>query len=148
MFDLILDKALSNVDRAKVYGLRMKLYQVAGKYDDGVTVALEALRLFGVMFPESDEDIQVAAAAELAAVPINLRGRPISELVDAPLTTDGTVQAIINLLVEAMPCAYIGRPKLEHAGREFFSAREQKKSCIKRKFLCVKRRTNWLTSAG
>jgi len=90
----------------------MKLYQVAGKYDDGVTVALEALRLFGVMLPESDEEIQVAAAAELAAVPINLRGRPISELVDAPLTTDGTVQAIINLLVEAMPCAYIGRPKL------------------------------------
>jgi PAS domain S-box-containing protein len=112
LFDLILDKALSNVDRAKVYGLRMKLYQVAGKYDDGVTVALEALRLVGVTFPESDDEIQVAAAAELAAVPINLRGRPISELVDAPLTTDGTVQAVINLLVEAMPCAYIGRPKL------------------------------------
>jgi len=112
LFDLILDKALSNVDRAKVYGLRMKLYQVAGKYDDGVTVALEALRLFGVMLPESDEEIQVAAAAELAAVPINLRGRPIGELVDAPLTTDETVQAIINLLVEAIPCAYIGRPKL------------------------------------
>jgi PAS domain S-box-containing protein len=112
LFDLILCKALSNLDRAKVYGLRMKLYQVAGKYDDGVTVALEALRHVGITFPESDEEIQAAAAAELADVPINLRGRLIGELVDSPLAADPTVQAIINLLVEAIPCAYIGRPKL------------------------------------
>ena len=112
LFDLILSRAVSNLDCAKVYGLRMKLYQVAGKYDDGVTVALEALRLFGVTFPESDEEIQAAAAAELADVSINLRGRPISELVESPLADDPTVQAIITLLVEAMPCAYIGRPKL------------------------------------
>src|SRR5258708_36939972 len=90
----------------------MKLYQVAGKYDDGVTVALEALRLFGVTLPESDEEIQAASAAELLDVPINLGGRRISELVDSPLAADPTVLAIINLLVEAEPCAYIGRPKV------------------------------------
>jgi predicted ATPase len=112
LFDLLLDRALSNLDCAKVYGLRMKLYQVAGKYDDGVTVALEALRLFDVTLPESDEEIQAASEAELARVPINLRGRVISELVDSPLATDPAVRAIIDLLVEAVPCAYIGRPKL------------------------------------
>jgi PAS domain S-box-containing protein len=112
LFDLLLDRALSNLDRAKVYGLRMKLYQVAGKYDDGVTVALEALRLFDVMLPESDEEIQAASEAELARVPINLRGRLISELVDSPLTADPAIRAIIDLLIEAVPCAYIGRPKL------------------------------------
>jgi len=112
LFDLLLSRALSNLDRAKVYGLRMKLYAVAGKYDDGVTVALEALRLFGVTLPESDEEIQAASAAELLDVPINLGSRRISELVDSPLAADPTVRAIINLLVEAVPCAYIGRPKL------------------------------------
>jgi PAS domain S-box-containing protein len=112
LFDLLLSRALSNLDCAKVYGLRMKLYQVAGKYDDGVTVALEALRLFGVTLPESDEEIQAASAAELLDVPINLGGRRISELVDSPLAADPTVRAIIDLLVEALPCAYIGRPKL------------------------------------
>jgi len=35
LFDSILSKAQSDLDRAQVYGLRMKLYQVAGKYDDG-----------------------------------------------------------------------------------------------------------------
>ena len=112
LFDLLLDRALSNLDRAKVYGLRMKLYQVAGKYDDGVTVALEALCLFDVTLPESDDEIQAASEAELARVPINLRGRRISELVDSPLAVDPSIRAIIDLLVEAVPCAYIGRPKL------------------------------------
>ena len=112
LFDLLLDKALSNLDRAKVYGLRMKLYSVAGKYDDGVTVALEALRLFDVTLPESDEEIQAASAAELAQVPINLRGRRISEVVDSPLAPDPAIRAIIDLLIEAVPGAYIGRPKL------------------------------------
>jgi predicted ATPase len=90
LFDLILDRALSNLDRAKVYGLRMKLYQVAGKYDDGVAVALEALRLVGVTFPESDEEIQTAAAAELADIPLNLKGRPIGGPLDSPLVSDPT----------------------------------------------------------
>ena len=112
LFDLILSKAQSDLDCAKVYSLRMKLYQVAGKYDEGVAVALEALRLFGVTFPESDEEIQAAADAELADVPINLRGRSIGELVGAPLASDPAMQAIINLLVDAEPCAYVGRPKL------------------------------------
>jgi PAS domain S-box-containing protein len=112
LFDLLLDKALSNLDRAKVYGLRMKLYSVAGKYDDGVTVALEALRLFDVTLPDSDEEIQAASAAELAQVPINLRGRRISEVVDSPLAPDPAIRAIIDLLIEAVPGAYIGRPKL------------------------------------
>jgi PAS domain S-box-containing protein len=112
LFDLLLEKALSNLDRAKVYGLRMKLYQVAGKYDDGMTVALEALRLFEVTLPESDEEIQAASDAELALVPINLRGRRISEVVDSPLAPDPAIRAIIDLLIEAVPCAYIGRPKL------------------------------------
>ncbi len=111
-FDLILGNARSDVDRATVCGLRMKLYQVAGKYDDGVAVALDALRLFGVTFPESDEEIQASAEAEYRDVPLHLGGRRIAEVLDAPRAADPAMQAVINLLVEAVPCAYIGRPKL------------------------------------
>jgi PAS domain S-box-containing protein len=112
LFDLILANARSHVDRAKVYGLRMKLYQVAGKYDDGVAVALEALRLFGVTFPDADVEIQAAAEAEYRDVPLHLRGRRIADVLDAPRAADPAMQAVIDLLVEAVPCAYIGRPKL------------------------------------
>ncbi len=112
LFGLILGKSRSDLDRAKVYGLRMKLYQVAGKYDDGVAVALDALRLFGVTFPESDAEIQAAAEGEYRDVPLHLGGRRIADVVDAPKAADPAMQAVINLLVEAAPCAYIGRPTL------------------------------------
>ena len=112
LFDLILGKACSDLDRAKVYGLRMKLYQVAGKYDHGVAVALDALRLFNVTFPDSDAEIQAVTEAEYRDVPLHLSGRRIADVLHAPSADDPAMQAVINLLVEAVPCAYIGRPKL------------------------------------
>ncbi len=111
-FDMLLGRASSDLDGAKVHGLRIKLYQVAGKYDEGLAVALKALRYFGVTFPDSDQEIEAAVAAQLGDVPINLRGRPIAELLDAPVAAEPTKRAIIDLLVDAAPCAYIARPPL------------------------------------
>jgi predicted ATPase/signal transduction histidine kinase len=111
LFDMLMERANCKLDRAKVYSLRIKLYQVASKYADGFAVALGALRDFGLTLPESEEDIQIAIEAELRAVPVNLAGRSIIQLVDAPLATDPTMQAIINLLVDAVPCAYIVRAR-------------------------------------
>jgi predicted ATPase/signal transduction histidine kinase/GAF domain-containing protein len=110
LFDMILERAHCKLDRAKVYSLRIKLYQVASKYDEGFAVALGALRDFGLTLPESHAEIQSAVDAELRAVPVNLAGRAIIELIDAPMAADPAMQAIINLLVDAVPCAYIGRP--------------------------------------
>jgi PAS domain S-box-containing protein len=112
LFDLILRQSASDLDRARVFSLRMRLYQVAGKYDDGVAVALDALRLFGVTFPETDQDLQAAIATEFGDIRVNLAGRAIGDLLNAPIATDPEVLAIINLLVEAAPCSYIGRPRL------------------------------------
>ncbi|MGF6724559.1 putative ATPase/signal transduction histidine kinase/GAF domain-containing protein [Paraburkholderia sp. GAS41] len=112
LFDRILGRARLNLDRAKVYSLRMKLYQVAGKYDDSFAVALDALRDFGVTIPQSDEAIHAAVDAEFRDVPVNLAGRAIAELLDAPAARDPATRAIVDLLVEAMPCAYIGWPAL------------------------------------
>jgi predicted ATPase/signal transduction histidine kinase/GAF domain-containing protein len=110
--DLALDRARSNLDRAKVYSLRIKLYQIAGQYGDGCTAALDGLRDFGVTFPESDGDIRSAMDAELREIPNNLGDRRIGALLEAPLAADPAMRAIIDLLVELMPCAYIGRPQL------------------------------------
>src|ERR1700678_1092710 len=110
--DLALDRARSNLDRAKVYSLRIKLYQVAGQYDDGCAAALAGLQEFGVTFPEAEQDIRVAMDAEFRDIPPNLGDRRIGELLEAPPAADPAMWAIIDLLVELMPCAYIGRPQL------------------------------------
>jgi PAS domain S-box-containing protein len=110
--DLALDQAHSNLDRAKVYSLRIKLYQVAGQYDDGCAAALDGLRDFGVIFPASDADIRLAMEAEFREIPNNLGNRRIGELLEAPVAADPAMRAIVDLLVEVMACVYIGRPQL------------------------------------
>ena len=112
IFDELLAHAVSNFDSAEVYTLRMKLYQVAGKYDAGVTIALEALALFGVTFPETEPDIAAAGAEELRAMPEHLGGRRPADLAAAPEAEDPAIRTIINLLVGSIPCAYIGRPHI------------------------------------
>ncbi len=112
LFDLMLCNASSDLDRARIYSLRMKVCQVGSKYEESFALAVEALRLFGVTFPESNDEIRAAADAEFRAIPVNLGQRRISDLLDAPAASSGEVRAIINLLVDAMPGAYIGRPQL------------------------------------
>ncbi|GLR85263.1 trifunctional serine/threonine-protein kinase/ATP-binding protein/sensor histidine kinase [Bradyrhizobium iriomotense] len=112
LFDIILGRASSNLDRAKVHSLRIKLYQVAGKYDQGLAVALNALSSFGVTFPDTDQDITAAIEAQFGNLPVNLAGRPIGALLDAAVAIDPVRRTIIELLVDATPCAYIARPPL------------------------------------
>ncbi len=112
MFEDILGKAASHADKAKIYGLRARLCQGAGRYPDAMMFSLQALSLLGVTFPASNQDLQAAMETETAQIPTNLGGRRIEELADAPLATDPDVQATIALLAEALPCAYIARPNL------------------------------------
>ncbi|MGY8668384.1 AAA family ATPase [Bradyrhizobium sp. UFLA05-109] len=112
LFDMILGRALSNLDRAKVHSLRIKLYQVAGKYDQGLAVALNALGSFGVTFPDGDQDIKAAVEEQFRNLPVNLAGRPVGALLDAAVAVDPVSRTIIELLVDATPCAYIARPPL------------------------------------
>ncbi|QBR03738.1 AAA family ATPase [Paraburkholderia pallida] len=112
LFDKILGLAHSDIDRAKAYSLRIKLYQVSGKYDAGVAVALEALRYFDMTFPESEHDINKAVDIEFREMWNTLGDRAIRDLVDAPVAAAPKNRAIIDLLVDVGPCAYIARPTL------------------------------------
>ncbi|XYI00972.1 AAA family ATPase [Sorangium sp. So ce1128] len=112
LFDLILQNARSRPDRSRAHRLRLRFYQIAGRHRDAVTVMIQALQLYRVMLPESDEEIQMAAEAEIRQVSINLRGRPIADLVDAPVATDESVRALIGLLAESSPIVYTSRPAL------------------------------------
>jgi predicted ATPase/signal transduction histidine kinase len=113
LFELLLGRARSSFDAAMVYELRLKLYHVAGKYDEAVATATKALRLFGVEIPEDDDALAEATRAEAAEVERNLGDRTIMDLADAPEATDPGVKAVIGLLSNVAPAAYIGtRPQV------------------------------------
>jgi len=112
LFALLLANARSNLDRADAYRLRMQLYQVSGRYADAVSAALDALRLFGLGFPDSDEDIRAATAAEQQNMTVNLAGRRITDLAAAPVAADPTIKAIIGLLADSFTSVYNSQASL------------------------------------
>ncbi|HEX2569532.1 MAG TPA: AAA family ATPase [Polyangia bacterium] len=110
LFVEVTERAATPLEKARIATLRLKLYQVAGKYDEGVTLALAALELFGVTLPSEPAALDATMQAEAAAIREALRGCDISALADAPLLRDPAIQVVIDLLANAAPCAYIGRP--------------------------------------
>jgi PAS domain S-box-containing protein len=112
LFSMILGRAFSALDAARVHSLRIKLYQVAGKYDEGLAVALGALASFQVTFPDDDQDIKAAIDAQFGHIETGLAGRRVADLLDIPVAADPVKRTIIDLLVDAVPCAYIARPPL------------------------------------
>ncbi|MBD2024534.1 response regulator [Leptolyngbya sp. FACHB-711] len=92
--------------------LQIRLYQVAGKFDEAFRVGLTALRLFEVTFPETDEQVQKAIDLEKQQATVNLGDRQIADLIDAPVIQDPTLRTIISLLTSMGPPAYLSKPNL------------------------------------
>jgi predicted ATPase/signal transduction histidine kinase len=111
LFGLLLENAGSKTDRARICTLRIRLYQITGRYDEGLELALDTFALFGLACPTTDAEIHAAFAAEAGEIKVNLRGRQIADLVDAPAVTDPEVRAVIGLLIDYLPCAYNGGSK-------------------------------------
>jgi PAS domain S-box-containing protein len=113
LFDSLLARAKTDLDKAAVYDLRLKAYQIAGRYDDAVAMGITALRIFGVEIPEEDEELNRAIEAKAAEVRMKLQGQKIENLPFADEATDPRVRAVIGLLSNTAPAAYIGnRPQL------------------------------------
>lgn len=97
-----LNNAKSDVDRAQVYRLRLRQSESAGRYDDALFVMRNALRLFGITLPETEQAMQSATAAEAGEIAVNLHGRRVADLASDPCATDSTAKAIIGLIAESL----------------------------------------------
>ncbi|MBD2562415.1 MULTISPECIES: AAA family ATPase [Nostoc] len=111
-FEILFNKAASHVDKSNIYMLQIRLYQVAGRYEEALTLGLEALKLFGVIFPDTHEQVQAAIAIEKNQVLTNLGNRQISDLINALIIQDPNIKTVISLLTTLGPPTYLGRPHL------------------------------------
>jgi len=99
------------LSRARSTCLRLKLYQVAGRYREAVRLAERALKDLHINLPGTTEEINSAFASEISDVPRNMKNRQIEDLLHSPLVHDPYIQVSIDLLSNAAPCAYIGQPE-------------------------------------
>jgi len=120
LFQVLLGNAQSNLDQANIYRLQLRLYQIAGKYDEALTLGLNALKLFNVTFPDTEAEVQQVAttlreqiAQHLGSgASTDLSVEQISDLLNAPILQDPTLRTVINLLTTVSPPAYMSRPSL------------------------------------
>ena len=108
LFETLLAHARSDLDKVKVYKLRVNVYPIEGKYDDAVAVGIMALELFGETIPRDGDALNLAIEAEVAAVKENLRDREIAELARASEVADPRIAALQGLLNDMGGPAYIG----------------------------------------
>ncbi|WP_437970173.1 AAA family ATPase [Sorangium sp. So ce260] len=112
LFDLLLSRASSTLERAQVHNLRIVLYLTLFKVADCMSVGRAGLALFGIELPRSEEQYQAALDAELAEVPVHLGSRRIEELVDAPALEDREMLTVLELLTNLSSPAYLTDARL------------------------------------
>jgi PAS domain S-box-containing protein len=100
----LLQRAVSKVDQAAVYHLKVQFHLVKSEYQQAVASALTGLRLFGVDLPAHPAWEQVQA--EYESVWQTLGGRPIESLIDLPLMNDPELRAALQVLSVLAPPAY------------------------------------------
>lgn len=112
LFAQLAEHARSRLEMAQVAQMRTALYQVWGRFDLAVQVALEALVLFGVTFPEGEAEVAEALAAERAAVERNMAGRTIAGLEDEPASSDLEIAVVTELFSDMGSSVFSARPLL------------------------------------
>jgi len=99
-FALLLQRAATRLDRAKVYRLRSVQYENMSRYADALASAREGLALFGVSFPDPAGEKQDALESEITSIQSLLGPRSIASLVDLPVMTDPEVRMVMNTLTD------------------------------------------------
>ena len=92
----LLRRALSKIDKAAAYRLKLDLHVRKSEYPQAVENALECLRLFGIEMQAHPTVQQVEV--EYEKIWQNLGNRSIESLIDLPLMSDPEMQAAMQIL--------------------------------------------------
>ncbi len=106
-FDRLLEHAKTNLDKARVYGLRMVQCENQSRYAEALSSAREGLALFGVSFPDSAEAKEAALERELETIQSLLGERSIESLIELPVMTDPEVRMVMSILTDIWASTYI-----------------------------------------
>lgn len=103
-------QARSNHDRARVARVRTRMYHFWARGKDCMRVGLEALALFGVSFPATEEGLRAYAEKSLEELEARIAHCGIDALIDLPRAADREVQLVIGLLADLLTVAYSAQP--------------------------------------
>ncbi|HBY81124.1 MAG TPA: hypothetical protein DEG47_29925, partial [Cyanobacteria bacterium UBA11148] len=99
LFNLILNQAKSNLDRAEIHNIRFALYDNRGQYVEALRLTSEALKTFGISLPTTNKsEILSSLEFELQVYRANLKRIKIANLINGPEITNPEIRACMRLL--------------------------------------------------
>jgi predicted ATPase/signal transduction histidine kinase/DNA-binding NarL/FixJ family response regulator/tRNA A-37 threonylcarbamoyl transferase component Bud32 len=108
--EVVLKQAKTQLDKVKVYELRIKACEVQRKLLEAVKLGLQALEILGVKLTESPTSLDIQQAIEETTA--NLVGKGIEDLINLPPMTDTGKLAAFRLIASLVPAAYQSAPTL------------------------------------
>jgi predicted ATPase/signal transduction histidine kinase/CheY-like chemotaxis protein/tRNA A-37 threonylcarbamoyl transferase component Bud32 len=108
--EVVLQQAKRQLDKVKVYELRIKTRQVQRKLLEAVKLGLQVLKILGVEVAESPTPLDIQQAIEETTA--NIAGKGIEDLINLPPMTDTNKLAALRLIVSLVPAAYQCAPAL------------------------------------
>ena len=103
--DTILEKALTNLERADMLAIRTRQYATTGRMEESIAAAIQGLGILGLRFSRHPGRLDVWR--ETLLVKWNLNGRRIAEVADGPTLKDPEKLVAIRLLMEIFPPAFL-----------------------------------------
>ncbi|MEG4444070.1 AAA family ATPase [Microcoleus sp. AT9_B4] len=94
--DLVLQQAVSLLDKVKVYEVQIQAYASQTKLQEALNTGLQVLKLLGVEFPSKPNPSDIGRGLEETAS--ILSGKEPSDLLDLPLMTDPDKLVALRLL--------------------------------------------------
>jgi predicted ATPase/signal transduction histidine kinase len=106
-------RARTPIERARIVALRSVQFENMARYGDALASMREGLALFGVTFPDAEDEKVTALEREIATIDLRRGGREIAALIELPGLTDPTTRMVMGLLTDIWSAAYIvGDPTL------------------------------------
>jgi diguanylate cyclase (GGDEF)-like protein len=103
--EVLLEHAQSNYERADILATRTRQYATLGRMDESIKSGIQGLVMLGLELSEQPTDVDIAE--ERNRLVVNLAGRDVPGLVDAPILNDKATLIKMRLLMELFPPAFL-----------------------------------------
>ncbi|MBC2716927.1 MAG: AAA family ATPase [Desulfobacteraceae bacterium] len=110
LFQILLDRADSNEDKAAMYNQKMIMLASLAKHEDALKIGATGLRLLGVRLPKRAGRMDVFH--NLLALKIRLHHKEIDSLLGLPEITDPRLLLILKMMMNLSLSAYFCQPYL------------------------------------
>ncbi|MEY4344781.1 MAG: hypothetical protein RL032_613 [Pseudomonadota bacterium] len=103
-YETLLRRARTNLDKAKIFQMRLRQYVVMDKLSEAIQVGVQALAILGVAIDKKPS--LFAVIREALATKWNVGRRPVASLIDLPEMTRPDIRLAVTILTEISPAAY------------------------------------------